>query len=93
MISKPGFVLAGLYVLVSAYLILTQGLFGESFIAIILGLPWVLLPAFFEFGGEGRVLVYVFILTPIIINTLILYWVGSVLGRAFSQKKQEAPTQ
>ncbi len=84
--SKLGLLCAGVYVLVAAYLISTQGLFGESFIAIILGMPWALLPSFFEYGGGGGdAVMYVLIFVPMILNAAILYWIGSVIGRAVSR--------
>lgn len=85
--SKLGLTLAGLYILIGGYLILTQGLFGESFIALILGLPWVLIPSYFEFFGlENSVAMMAFTLAPMVINILVLYWIGSLLGRATARK-------
>lgn len=83
--SKTGLALAGTYALVCIYLIATQGLFGESFIALILGMPWTLLLAFFEFGGASGALVYILILTPMALNALLLYGIGSLIGRAVSR--------
>ena len=84
--SKLGLTLAGLYILIGGYLILTQGLFGESFIALILGLPWVLIPSYFEFFGlENNLAMMVFTLTPMAINVALLYWIGSLVGRLFSR--------
>lgn len=84
--SKLGLTLAGLYILIGGYLILTQGLFGESFIALILGLPWVLIPSYFEFFGlENDIAMMVFTLGPIVINVCIMYWVGSLFGRLVSR--------
>jgi hypothetical protein len=80
--SKLGLVLAGIYVLGATYLIATQGLFGESFIALILGLPWSLIPSFFEFGGiENPTMLAILLLAPIALNTALLYWIGSLLSR------------
>jgi hypothetical protein len=85
--SKLGLALAGLYVLIAAYFILTQGLFGESFIALILGLPWVLLLTIIEFGGTESVVVMVILtLLPMAINVALLYWIGSLIGRASARK-------
>ncbi len=79
--SKLGLVLAGAYLALSAYLIATQGLFGESFIAIILSLPWSLAFSFFEyFSAEGPVL-YILLLAPMALNAWILYKIGSLLSR------------
>jgi hypothetical protein len=83
--SKLGLIFAGVYILVAGYLITTQGLFGESFIALILGLPWSMLMAYFEFGGVAGPFLYVLIFTPLILNALILYWVGSKVERISSR--------
>lgn len=85
--SKTGFGLAGVFILVGAYFILTQGLFGESFIALVLGLPWLLIPAYFEFFGiENSTAMMVFTLVPIGINILLLYGIGFLLGSLFTRK-------
>jgi hypothetical protein len=84
--SKLGLTFAGAFILMAAYLIFTQGLFGESFIALILGLPWVLLLAYFEFGGvESKAVMMLLTLTPIAINVLLLYGIGALIGRLFSR--------
>jgi len=83
--SKLGLALASLYVLLAVYLIATQGLFGESFIALILGLPWSMIPSFFEFGGASGVLMYVLLLGPIALNVALLYFIGTVLARILSR--------
>lgn len=75
------YILPGIYLAISAYFIGTQGLFGESFIALILGLPWTLVLSYFEFGGASGALAYVLILTPIALNAYILYVVGKLLSR------------
>ena len=74
--SKLGWMFSLLYVLVSVYFIYTQGLFGESFITVILGLPWSLLLAFFEYGNVTGGLLYVLALAPIVLNALLLYLIG-----------------
>lgn len=82
-ISKIGVVLAGVYVLLIGYLILTQGLFGESFISLILGLPWSFLVvafAWFDIAPE-EIFIYVLVLAPLLLNTLILYWLGSLISK------------
>ena len=79
--SKLGWVLAGAYIIVSAYLIATQGLTGESFIAIILGLPWSMLGAFFEYGNSDGFVLYVMLLVPMALNAFLLHWLGSAIGR------------
>lgn len=72
-----GVLFAGVYLIVSGYLIATQGLFGESFIALILGMPWALIPSFFEYGGGGgTAIMYALVLGPIALNAAILYWIG-----------------
>jgi hypothetical protein len=80
-LSKPGIGLAAAYVILCAVLIGTQGLFGESFIAIILGMPWTLALSSIEFGNASGALLYVLILAPMILNALILYWIGSLFGK------------
>ncbi len=79
--SKLGMILGGGYALLALVLVLTQGLFGESFIAIILGLPWTLLLSFFEFfGAEGPLLVILLVL-PMVINAYLLYRLGKFISR------------
>lgn len=79
--SKNGLILASIYIVLCAYLITTQGLFGESFIAIILGLPWSLAFSFFEYGNVEGILMYVFVLAPMALNAYILYCLGSLIGK------------
>jgi len=83
---KIGLAVAGMYVLAALYLIATQGLFGESFIAITLGLPWswwlALLGIYeIDFGILEDVFIYVLILGPMVLNVMILYWLGSFIQR------------
>ncbi len=74
--------LPSLYLLLCAYLIATQGLFGESFITILLGIPWSFALAFFEYGGDlSTFMIYVLVLGPIALNAVILYFIGSLFGR------------
>ncbi len=74
-------ILPGIYLLLSAYLIATQGLFGESFIAILLGIPWSFMLAFFEYGGDPSTpMLYVLVLGPIALNAIILYFIGTLFG-------------
>ena len=61
------------FVFTAAYLIFTQGLFGESFIAVILGLPWSFLMALL---GQPLSNPYMMVLTPIVLNVIALYWIG-----------------
>lgn len=79
--SKIGIALAGMYIFGAVYLVMTQGLTGESFIAIILGLPWTLGLAAFEFGGAEGTFLYGLLIFPMIINAILLYWVGSLIRR------------
>jgi hypothetical protein len=79
--STVGLALSGFYIIASAYLILTQGLFGESFIALILGLPWTLIFSYFEFGNASGALLYAMLIGPMVLNAAILYWIGSLFGR------------
>lgn len=83
--SNPGCILAGLYVLVVLYFVVTQGLFGESFIAIILGMPWTLALAAIEFGGAEGAVAAILLIIPMAINAYLLYLLGGFLGRRFSK--------
>lgn len=76
-----GFILAGVYVAISTILILSQGLFGESFIAILLGFPWSFMLAFIEFGNVSGAGLYILVLAPLVLNTMIFYGVGTTLDR------------
>ena len=79
-ISKTGTALAGIFILVALYLVLTQGLFGESFIALILGLPWVLMFSYFEFfNPQSQVVLATFLLLPILFNAVLLYCLGILI--------------
>lgn len=84
--TSTGLTLAGLYILVCIALIATQGLFGESFIVIILGMPWSAMLAFFEFGNASGALLYVLVLAPLVLNALILYGIGWLLGQGMARK-------
>ncbi len=79
--SRIGLTLSAIYIVICIALIATQGLFGESFIALILGLPWSMIPAFFEFGNVSGVLLYILILAPIVLNAIVLYGIGWFIGR------------
>lgn len=84
--SKTGLACAGVFILAAAYFIGTQGLFGESFIALILGLPWVLIPSYFEFFGlQNDIAMMFFTLAPMVINVVLSYWIGSMIGSLFSR--------
>jgi hypothetical protein len=79
--SPFGLVLAGIYLLFTIFLFATQGIFGESFIALILGLPWSLIFVSFEYGNASGALLYVMVLAPIIFNALLLYGIGMLLEK------------
>lgn len=83
--SKIGFLLAGIYLALAVLLISTQGIFGESFIVIILGLPWSLIPSFFEFGNVASPLVYLMVLIPLAVNAAILYGIGHGLSALYAR--------
>lgn len=92
MTSKLGLAFSGIYIVVAGYLIFTQGLFGESFIALILGMPWTLLLALFEFGGvTNESVMMLLILAPMVLNAVILYWIGKLIAR-FLAPAPVAPT-
>ncbi len=76
-------IFVGLYIAGSFYLILTQGLFGESFIAIILGLPWSFLLLFLS---PNEAFGYAFVIGPIILNVALLYTIGYVIGSHWKAK-------
>lgn len=80
-LSKIGVALAGMYVLLCIYFIATQGLFGESFIALILGLPWSMVFSLFEFGNASGALLYVMMIAPMVLNAIIFYGIGAVVGK------------
>lgn len=80
MTSKLGLWLAGVYLVLCAYLILTQGLFGESFIAIILGAPWSFSFAFFEYLGAESLPLTLLLLAPITFNVFLLFWLGKLIS-------------
>lgn len=79
-VSKMGLVLAGAFTLGSVFLIATQGLFGESFVALILGLPWVLGLAYFEFfNPQSAFVLGTLLIFPIVINIALLYTIGMLI--------------
>ena len=83
-VSKTGLALAGAFALMSAYLIFTQGLFGESFIALQLGMPWVMLFSYFEFFNPTSVpALATLLILPIIFNAVVLYIIGIFLEWAY----------
>jgi len=79
-VSKMGLVLASVFALAALFLITTQGLFGESFIALILGMPWVLALSYFEFfNPQSAVALAALLIFPIVINVAVLYTVGMLI--------------
>ncbi len=84
--SKAGIFTAGMYVLVCVFLIISQGLFGESFIAIILGVPWSFALAAVEFGGAKGPILYVLVLAPLVLNMLVLYWVAATIEGSIQKR-------
>jgi hypothetical protein len=87
--SKVGWACAGLYLATAAFLLSSQGLFGESFIAVFLGLPWsallVLLNDFLPRQGSPLYLVGLYgqLLVPIALNAGVLYLIGLGIERLF----------
>lgn len=80
--SQFGLTFLLLYILGSIYLIVTQGLFGESFVAITLGLPW----SFLLVLSNINIPVYIFVLAPIVLNAVLLYWIGAGIQKLFPIK-------
>ena len=91
--SKVGLTLSFLYLIFSTYLILSQGIFGESFIAILLGFPWSFL---IVLGGINTIVsdssplfslfLYSWVLAPIIVNLVLFYWIGVGIQKLFFRK-------
>ena len=90
--SKVWLTFSLFYLLGSAYLFLSQGVFGEGFIAIVLGFPW----SFLIILSNARAIVsdssplytqflYARLLGPIIVNLVLLYWVGIVAKKVLSR--------
>ena len=79
--SKLGVVFCLAYVAVAAYLIGTQGLTGESFVSLILGMPWTLALAAVEFGGAEGIMLYALLIIPIALNAFLLYKLGSYIAK------------
>ncbi len=86
-ISKAGLISAGAYLTLCAYFFYTQGLFGESFIAIILGIPWSFVLALIEFGGAEGSILNVLILTPILLNAILLYWLAATISSRIALRR------
>ena len=88
--SKVGWCVVGLYIATAVYLIYSQGLFGESFIAVILGLPWSWLLLFIgdlyfppQRSPLYPVVLYLTVLFPMALNAIVLYLIGFWLERRF----------
>ena len=89
--SKIGLTLSLLYLLGSMFLIASQGLFGESFIAITLGLPWsIFMIAFPNVIGDDshlvRLSLYIRVLAPIMVNIILFYWIGVGIQKLLFRK-------
>jgi hypothetical protein len=82
--SKTGLLLAGAYGVVALYFILTQGLFGESFIAIILGIPWSFIFSFFEYWQAEGIVAVMLLIAPMLLNAYLLYLIGKKIGNRSS---------
>lgn len=81
--SKIGLTFPILYLLGSIFLIITQGLFGENFIVLILGLPWSFGTILLGFTATNTVFLYTLFLMPILFNIIILYWIGMGIQKLF----------
>ena len=81
--SKTGLTLSSTYLLVSTWLIASQGLFGESFIAAYLGLPWSVLTYLFFPKRD----LYTWILVPLVANTICIYWLSVGVQKLFSRRR------
>ena len=95
--SKVGLTLSFLYLIVSTYLILSQGLFGESFIAILLGFPWsfmIVLGGINSVVSESNPLfslfLYSWVLAPIIVNLVLFYWIGVGIQKLLFRKSSSS---
>lgn len=77
MTSNLGFWLAGAYISLSVFCVFTQGLIGESFIAIALGIPWSFLLAYFEYWQTDGLFLILLLLVPMVLNTFFLFRIGT----------------
>ncbi len=82
--SQFGLTFSLLYILGSVYLIVTQGLFGESFVVSMLGLPWSYL--FIWSIIHKAISLYIVVLGSMILNTVFLYWIGVGVQKLFPTK-------
>ena len=96
--SALGWGFAAVYIAATILLLCSQGLFGESFIALILGLPWSALLAFVAARFADRympplesplflIAVYAHVLLPIMLNALLFYVIGFGLERLVKKKE------
>ncbi len=83
--TKLGLIFAGTYALIALYFILSQGLFGESFIALILGMPWTLLLAAFEFFNAEGIIAAMLLILPMALNAYILYRIGNAVAHRLTR--------
>jgi hypothetical protein len=83
--SKVGLILSGSYLLVSAYIIFTQGLFEDAAVVFGLGFPWGWASLFLGFFSPSVVFSYILFLAPILINAVIIYWIGLGIQKLFSK--------
>ena len=95
--SKVGLTFSLLFLIVSIYLIFSQGLFGESFIALILGFPWsflIVLSGIHTIVSDSSPLfslfLYTWLLTPIIVNVVLFYWIGVGIQKLFFRKNSSS---
>jgi predicted acyltransferase len=94
--SILGLVLALVYIVISVILIMQQGLFGESFIVIILGFPVSFLAALVlapiaERGELSTAMQYIAVLTPVVINAIVLYFIGVGIDKLRAKKTGTTP--
>ena len=90
--SKLGLTLSLLYLLGSIFFITSQGLFGESFIAVILGLPWSFFGIYLRYSQNNslfHLVLYLKLLVPIVVNIVLLYWIGAGIQRLFSRRESK----
>lgn len=88
--SNMGWAFAGLYLVTAVFLICSQGLFGESFIAVFLGLPWSALLVLIGAQRLGSLLypvgLYAYVLFPIVLNASLLYLIGFGVERYLTRR-------
>ena len=90
--SKTGFILSAAYVIGSFFLIVSEGLFGESFIALLLGFPWSLIIIYCKITEDNPFFIpmlYSGIFLPIILNACLLYMMGFGMEKLFLMRKNK----